>query len=673
MSAMTITRGRRKFYLILFGGFLLILLMLDYRAFDAPLYYDSVYLAENEHAFASGNPIEVIKLFPQRPIAMASFYLNYQLSGLTPAHFRMLNALLMAGTALLVVLITITLLEICRGPDARGITEDRLVAIFLGLFFVAHPVQTFVVLYIWQRMALLSAFFYCAAFLAYVTTRLGRFRPLWVGYLICSIMFLFALASKENAITLPAVIILAEIAFFKIDAKTALRRVLFFGALFIVLAGIFSFLERPHGKLVEHSGILATIRQYYLEAEHTLLQVIINQCRMVFHYIQIVFFPTPGSLQLISPQIVHRSILESPAALAGVIGTVALACLGTYLLRRRPLAGFGILFFLINLLPEALLVPQYLFVVYRATLPMVGMLFVAAYGLSFVLRKIRNSEAKIPLGSALATILTFSLILTAWSTVLKVELWQNPRDLWAEVVSRLPEDYTKSEKMGIIHALNSMGVALQRAGNYSEALTYHLRAVEVEPKYRLSYLAMANAYSAMGKSEEAERNYRKVLDIRPNSDTALVGLAQLRMRDDRIGDAKHYLHRALEIAPHNHECQNLMGMVLFNEGNYAEALPYFRKALELKPNYGEAHFHLGKVFSKMGRTREAALEYAKALELEPNNWKAHNDLGIIFAKAGRVENAVLHFREALRINPEDQAIKANLGNALTELRSLSKK
>lgn len=665
--------SRRILYVVAFAMFLLVLLALHYHAFQAPLYYDSTYLQENEHAFASGDPIEVIKLFPQRPVAMVTFYVNYVISGLNPAHFRMVNALLMAGMGLLLLVIIVRLLEISDSSGATGITEKRVIAACLGLFFVAHPVQTYLVLYIWQRMALLSAFFYCSAFLAYLVTRSGEFKPKWAGYALCAVLYVLAMASKENAVTLPVVVILAEIAFLRIGWKAALKQAVLLGVAAMLLVGIFSFLERPHGEIARASGILTTIRQYYIEGEQTPIQVIINQSRMVFHYLALIVFPLPSAVQFISPQVVYRSLSDSPAAIAGVVGAVGFLGLGLGFLRTRPLAGFGMLFFFINLLPEALLVPQYLFISYRAMLPMVGILFVVADGLNFVVAKIQQRETRAHLRIALTALFVAGLGLMASVTVTKSRSWQNPLALWSEVVSHIPADYAKSEKMGIIQSLNNLGVQLERVGRSSEAVSYHLRAAEVAPKYHLTYVALGHAYARLGELENAERAYRKALEVRPDSDKAHVGLAGLLIRQDKLEETKVHLRQALETAPHNPEYHDLLGVLCLKEDKNAEALIHFGKAIESKPDYTEAHFHLGKLFSRMGKTNEAASQYAKVLVLAPSHWQAHNDLGIILARAGRIQDAILHFQEALKANPEDASIKANLGNALKQMGSVTGK
>ena len=48
----------------------------------------------------------------------------------------------------------------------------NLIALFAGLVFVSHPIQTEAVTYIWQRAASMAALFYLASLCFYVKSRL---------------------------------------------------------------------------------------------------------------------------------------------------------------------------------------------------------------------------------------------------------------------------------------------------------------------------------------------------------------------------------------------------------------------------------------------------------------------------------------------------------------------
>lgn len=683
--------GKRTGLILLFSAFLLILAALHYRGLDAPLYYDSVYLLENEHAFVQG-PLQVLALFPQRPLAILSFYLNYGVTGLSPEGFRVINGLFIVGTAVLVSLIALILLRFSHqdqeflhkiknsgtsadgalknslfsfGPDSTG-RDIVACAILTGLFFLIHPVQVFLVLYVWQRMAVLAAFFYCASLFTYLCSRIGSLRPAWAGHLLAVIFFLLAIASKENAVTLPGMIILAEWAFFRVSWKTAFKESSILAIGLVAVLGIFSFLERPHGEILQDSGILTTVREYYHESGVSLLQIVLNQCRMVFEYVALVLFPDPGRVQFISPQVISRSFFESIEGVASVAGAGILILSGVILLQKRPMLGFGILFFIINLLPEALLVPQYLFIPYRALLPMVGLLMAAADVLFWLWRSVEKLKMAKSLRSALAVGLLLTFGFTGASTWAKVDSWKNPLILWTEVVNRMPADHTISEKHGTMQALNNLGVQLQQAGKNEEAIDYHLRALQVYPGHRLTHIALGNAYAAAGNNEEAKQAYGKALNAKRDADKAHVGMGVLLLKQGRAVEARVHLTKAIELSPHNPEYHDFMATIDLQEGKYTEALVHLRKALELKPDYAEAEFHMGKVFSRLGSPNDAAVHFSRAMTLNPKHWQARNDLGILLAKSGRAGEAVAHFQQALALNPEDPAIRANLKTALEQ-------
>ena len=113
------------------------------------------------------------------------------------------------------------------GSSTRNAQErSELSALFLGLAFVAHPLQTYVVLYDWQREAIMACLFYFSALAVYLGVRSGRFRNEGLGYVLTAVLFFAGLQSKENLATLPIMMFLAEIILFRQSFKQLLSRCL---------------------------------------------------------------------------------------------------------------------------------------------------------------------------------------------------------------------------------------------------------------------------------------------------------------------------------------------------------------------------------------------------------------------------------------------------------------
>ena len=122
-----------------------------------------------------------------------------------------------------------------RSPFEKDITS-----VALGLLFLVHPLQSYVTLYIWQRMALMACFFYYASLAAFLAVRIGKIRNQAAGYGLCLGLFVCALLSKENTVTLPVSFIMAEIAFFREGGLALVKRAAAYLAILVIVAGTLS-------------------------------------------------------------------------------------------------------------------------------------------------------------------------------------------------------------------------------------------------------------------------------------------------------------------------------------------------------------------------------------------------------------------------------------------------
>jgi len=513
------------------------------------MYYDSAdSILKQENTFAKGDIFKIIGIFPQRPVPMLSFYLNYLIGGMSPVYFRLFNQALLAATAVLVTLIVGMILDL-PGAWRRGSEgERRLVSAALGLLFLIHPFQTYVTLYVWQRMALMACLFSYGSLAMYLAVRAGRLSNKTLGYSAVLILFMAGCLSKENAIVLPAVFLLAEIAFFAADWKQVLVRGAMYGAILTALIGLLSFLESPHGKPELGSGIFTVIVNYYKQSGHSFWEVLLTQSRVLFYYLSTVAFPAPSSVQLIRPQVISTSIMEPPTTFFAVIAAAALAIAGAWLLRKRPLVGFGALFFLIALLPESFLVPQYAFFGYRAVFPMLGLCLIASDAILALLAAGRKTKERRLAHAGCVSLLLVTVAFWASVTVEKAVLWRTPLEMWRDVVSQFPR-HVNAERLVASHALHLLGAAEAEQGNYSEAAWSFLRAVEANPNY-------------------PEANY--------NLGKALLNLG---MVEESLG----HLRKAWELKPDYWQAHNNMGVALARLGRPKEAVVHFEKALAINP------------------------------------------------------------------------------------------
>ncbi len=637
------------------------------------MYYDSqAIIAGHENVFAQKGITGVIGIFPQRPIPMISFYLNYLVDGMNPYYFRVVNAALLGIAALLVIIAIVLMIEAPNSGIQPGQVGTRPVAFVMGLLFLVHPIQTFLVVYIWQRMALLAIMCCMASFASYIAVRSGRLENRILGYSLCILMFLFAMLSKENAVTLPAVLLLAEIAFFRPSWNELAKRALAFAVVTVSTLVFMSYLERPHGSTEAGTGLYAALFKYSSEGGMTLWEIFVTQCRMLFLYISAIIVPTPERLQLLTPQYLSESLLESSTTTLAVIAAIILTISGVYLLRKRPLTGFGILFFIVNLLPESFLVPQYSFVLYRAVFPMIGLLIIIADLVMSVFARTESGHVGRWIRAPLIACAAGAILFFSWVSFTKADVWRDPLLFWQEAVDQIPPHAANLEKRSVVQALNQLGLQLQLKNRHAEAVPLHERALQIPNRREGSSMFLGKAYMALGRVDDAERMFSLCMKTNPTFPEGYAGLAAVLVKKNRLKEALELMRKALDLAPENYDYQVRTGMILLKQGNFPGAISHFSRAVELNPKYAEAHYQLGKALLDRNPEQGSSHIY-KSLQLDPGHSLANVEIGVMLATSGRLQEAEAHFRRALKRNPNDELANENLETVQRQLSETSDK
>ncbi len=414
---------------------------------------------------------------------------------------------------------------------------------------------------------------------------------------------------------------------------------------------------------------MITLKQYYRESGLSIAQVIFTQAGLLFSYIALILLPLPSKLHLVTP-IVPVPNVWSVGVATHIAAVIILIMLGVYLLRKRFLSGFGILFFITTLIPESILVPQYLFVVYRAAFPMIGILLILAELSSMCLSFARSKNLPVNI-TRIAFLAAAVFPVTAMGLINyhKAHIWSDPVQFWSIAVRNLPPISDKPEINGTAQVLNSLGVTLQSEKKFEEALDLHQKAMDISPKHVLAYSGMGSAYRQLGRVEDAKSLIRNSFEIFPKNPELRIQLAEIYMAGNASAEAEELYKRAVELAPNDSKVLDKYAQHLVLQNRSKEALSYLQRSLEIKPNRFLAHYLLGKVYMRSGQTEKALSHFARALNFKPDSWESYNDIGVLLATNGKQQEAVSFFKKALEINPNDGATKANLATAIRDIQA----
>jgi len=305
-----------------------------------------------------------------RPVSMLSFFVNYWLFGFNVVAFKATNILLHLAIGVALFVFIRRLLRSTVYFQHR----DR-VALFATGCWLLSPFYVSTVLYVVQRMAMLSTLFTLLALSAYLALReyleVGRLR--WSALGLFCIYALLGVLSKENAVLLPAFILVLEL-FFCTPIRDALGRRLWQLSV-AVLAGL------PAVATVMLMVLKRTAFFDYASRPFDLLERLLTEARIVWSYVGSLLLPRSSDFGLFHDDIqISKSLLSPASTTIALVGWLVVVALIFYARRNslwRPLAGC-VAFFLAGHLLESTIFPLELYFEHRNYLPGAGLYLLLA-------------------------------------------------------------------------------------------------------------------------------------------------------------------------------------------------------------------------------------------------------------------------------------------------------
>jgi protein O-mannosyl-transferase len=543
------------------------------NSFDCSFHFDDSNIFVSSVTRESATIGDWMKIFPSRPVGMATFALNYHFHKMNVWGYHFVNLAIHLANTLLIFWLCLLTFSTPVMKDAAVSRHRAWIAFFSAMLFVSHPLATQSVTYIAQRFASLATFFYLLSVALYVEGRLrtGSGTASWLFYGGTVISAVLAMLTKEIAFTLPFALLLYEVCFLKTDpwkcdvdrAKGLMVSALIFIIFVALFFRVFSF------------SIFDTVPplkgyNYSISAKEYLF----TQFNVIVTYLRLFVLPVNQNLDYDYP--VSHSLFDG-YTFPCLLFLLAIAALGVWAFKRWRLIAFGIFWFFLTMSVESSIVPVSQNVIFEHRTYLSGFgFFLAAISVLFYLA--RDRFKRVAVGVLIVLVCTGSVLAYQRNRV-----WKDEYTLWTDCVKKSPN---KGKTVaGLAQALFSRGDA-------HTALQYFDRSIALSPHYDLLYYNRGSVKYALKDYRGAAADYDAALKINPSHIPSYHNRAYAKIQ---IGD-------------------------------YMGAAADFEMALKIDPGVAETYISLGNLKAQHLKDYEGSIQlFTKAIALEPGNvWPYSN-------------------------------------------------
>lgn len=537
-----------------------ITLFVYWPALKGPFFFDDYHLPFNDPNVAVAGARFWIG--GVRPALMATYWLNFIISGNQPMAYHIGNLLLHAITTWLVFLLLKRLLEL-----AAVDTNRRLLAIFGAGLFLLHPLQTESVAYIAGRSEEVAGFFFVAAWLVFVKN-FGS--PLKLLAALEILLFAgLAVAGKESAISLPVVLFLTDVYWNPATLTEQLRSRAKLHVP-IVLGGLLAaarILSSLNGSAVAGFGMSGVTPALYA----------LTQCRVIPLYIRMFLFPVGQNGDWRLP--FFTSLTDHAAWLYALL-MLAFVVLIIWTCRKARLFSFGLAVFLITLLPTSSIIPIIDAIAERRVyIPIIGLILATIWLIVHFRARLQILHRERNLRVALLLVLTVEAALSFQRN----QLWGSDILFWANSAVGNPQN---------TRALLGLGFADVLRGKCADGIRV-LRDLErrVGPTEEVESV-LANAYQCDRQPGAALGILQTLVATHPSA-ARYAQIGYLEAASGSSEDALEAIRKSLALDPRHANAYAYRGVIQLTLGKQVEGAADLRTALEIEPDNVTAKYGVG--------------------------------------------------------------------------------
>ncbi|MFA4852868.1 MAG: tetratricopeptide repeat protein [Bacteroidales bacterium] len=588
-----------------------------------------------------------------RPLSHITFAIEYALFGFNPFIGHLINILLYAFSCLLVYKV---LKMLFSSPKKHWYLTIPFIATML---FIAHPIHTEVVANIKGRDEILSLLGSFGA-LYFILKYIEKDRTLDLVW--ASLVFFFALMSKENAITF-VVIIPLTLYFF---TKSPLKKALISMGCLAVVSVIFIFIRYSVLGFLMGSKI-----EYELLNNPFIGANTVQKFATIFYtwgkYLILLLFPHPLTHDYYPKQIPIIGMTDFRAILS-LLFYLFLIAYAFLRIRKKDVVSYCILFFgLAFSISSNLIFPIGTFMNDRFMfIPLLGFSIVIAY---LFVEKFQKWFSENISRIAVFTILGSVLLAYSVKTISRNPVWKDDYTLFTTDV-KVSEN---SAKCNVSAGGQTLELAekepdqVKKKKMTEDAINYLNKGIAIHPRYTAGWLLLGKAMIDLEDYKKSREYYETALKISPGQKEALnnwLYCAQMSAKNKDYSEALISYRKLISYQPANNDLYVQLAGVYENENQIDSVLNIMNRLLVKDSMYAPALSKKGEVYGKYLNNIDKSIEYlVKAYAVSPNDASLLENIGVAYGIKKDYEKSIEFFNKAIAVKPDNPQTYANLAGS----------
>ncbi len=543
----------------------------------------------------------IYRFSPMRFIGYLTIAVNFSISKLDPLSYHIVN---------IIIHILFTLASFClfqmiwrtpAGGNCNLSRENKIyISIFSALLIAVHPMNTFAVSYIIQRLAALTALFYVTALIFYIQARLeGLMRRKILFGMLSTFFTIAALFTKQNAFSIFPQLVLIEFLLIRTDRKKKL--LLFCGLISLILLVLiilsrYNFFNLDEIREITRETPLVKRYDYFL-----------TQLSVIPFYLK--NFLYPSELVIDYAKIFYNSLFTPQVYLSALfLISLFLFIIFQQIYTGQTIVTFGVLFYFTAISIESSFIPiRDAIFIHRNYLPLSGIALSASTGICILSKKI-VLPGKIKNYIALSILIILSV-----STVHYNLIFKDPIKVWTKVIELSPQNK---------RACATLGALLLASGDKEKALHYLTLMYHIRPDYYPNLNNLGILYRREKKYDKAIEFFKKAVNTtkRPIQAYSNLGMTYVAMKKYDL--AINAFLKAYDLD--NHYFQNLLNIGYFmaitsgrDRIKLEKALLFLEKAEEINNRHPVVYYAKSVVYYLLKNEKQARLNAKKAVKLRP--------------------------------------------------------